>query len=97
MITTILVLIWLSAVPATLFPIVYAIVAPWYKSGVGRSMMAQSVSIALLIDTTLWLHYHPLDSIQTAFLVDGAGFGFAAVCMWFLLIQLVKTQLKKRK
>lgn len=46
------VLVLLAAVPATLFPILYAR-TPWYKYRVGRVLMFKSTGTMLLIDTVL--------------------------------------------
>ena len=50
-------LVFIAAVPATLFPIVYWR-RPWRASFLGRALMTKATGLALLIDTTLlyvWL------------------------------------------
>jgi hypothetical protein len=44
------VLLWITAVCVTLFPVLYASFSPWYQSKLGIAVMLQSLSIALTID-----------------------------------------------
>lgn len=44
------VLVGITAIVVTLFPVLYGIFSPWYKSKLGIAVMMQSVSVALTID-----------------------------------------------
>jgi hypothetical protein len=44
------VLLILTAICVTLFPVLYAVFSPWYRSKLGIAVMLQSVAIALTID-----------------------------------------------
>jgi hypothetical protein len=41
------------APPATLFPIIYGLTAPWWKTLLGRALMTKATGMALLIDISL--------------------------------------------
>lgn len=46
------------APPATLFPIIYGLSGPWYRTPIGRALMTKAVGLALLVDISLlynWL------------------------------------------
>lgn len=48
-----LILLLISAPPATLFPLVYGLTAPWHRSLIGRALMTKATGLALLIDISL--------------------------------------------
>lgn len=50
LITATRVLVGITAVAVTLFPVLYGVFSPWYKSKLGIAVMLQSVSIALTVD-----------------------------------------------
>jgi hypothetical protein len=39
-----------TAVCVTMFPVLYAVFSPWYRSRVGTALLFKSISTALLID-----------------------------------------------
>lgn len=47
------VLLIAAAPPATLFPLIYGLALPWYRSLVGRALMTSSVGLGLLVDISL--------------------------------------------
>ena len=48
--TWIRVMLVVTAICVTLFPLLYATLSPWYKSKLGIAMMLKSLSTALIID-----------------------------------------------
>ena len=74
------ILLVLAAAPAqTLFPIIYGVSSPWYRSLLGRALMTKAVALALLIDISLvynWLgdDYAARDVVRlTVFALIAAG------------------------
>lgn len=61
-----LVALWLAAFGTTLFPVLY-LFSPWYKSILGRTMMAQAWAFALTVDATLLFRYWQPPSFWTQF------------------------------
>ena len=51
------VILIVTAICVTLFPVLYALFAPWYQSKLGIAVMLQSVSIALTIDYSAGRRY----------------------------------------
>lgn len=51
------VLLWITAICVTLFPVLYAAFAPWYRSYLGIAVMLQSLAIALTIDYSVGNRY----------------------------------------
>lgn len=49
----VVVLICATVPAATLFPIVYGLTSPWWKSATGRALMVKSLATMLLIDFAL--------------------------------------------
>lgn len=44
------VILLITAICVTLFPLLYALFSPWYRSRVGTALLFKSMSTALLID-----------------------------------------------
>lgn len=99
--TMVTVLEWLlvaTAVPATLFPLLYATRSPWWVSHTGRSLLSQSVAVALLVDMTAAFHFLALDlTLNQMFVAEAFAFGFAALSTTYLLIVLLITQAKRER
>lgn len=47
------VLIIATAIPATLFALVYGFTVPWWETLIGKAMLISSTALALLVDITL--------------------------------------------
>lgn len=47
------VLIFVAAIPANVFPVVYSR-RPWHRTFVGRALMVKAVGVALLVDTSIF-------------------------------------------
>lgn len=83
-----------AAVAATAFPILYTLVAPWWKSVVGRSLFVSEVSLALLLDLALgayWLHLTVPAPVATSL------YTLIAVGCWMRLGALIDEQIRKRR
>lgn len=46
--------VWFAAIATSVFPVVYCAVAPWWRYGLGRVLFGLSLTIALIIDISLW-------------------------------------------
>lgn len=89
-------LILCAAPPATLFPILYAIVAPWRSTVAGRALMTSSVALALLIDISLiyqWLG----DDYALRDVVRFSVYVLILCGAWMQLGALVYQQIRYRK
>lgn len=58
------VILIVTAVCVTLFPVLYAIFSPWYQSRLGIAVMLQSVAIALTVDYSAGRRYVFPDAAQ---------------------------------
>jgi hypothetical protein len=47
------VFMYLIAIPANGFPIIYGTFFPWFKSWLGRALFTKAIGIALLVDTAV--------------------------------------------
>lgn len=82
-----LVFLWVAAVCATSFPILYAF-SPWYKTPLGRVVMLQAGAFALALDVSLIAKYWRPSNDFHMFLINAAVFGIIALAtgsMTFLL------------
>lgn len=66
-------LILLSAVEATAFVVVYAMLAPWWRSDVGRNVMSLMFVIAMVLDLSVIRIYVPV----------------TADVLWFAILRLI--------
>jgi hypothetical protein len=85
-------LITAAAIAASLFPIVYTLVAPWWRSEVGRSLFISEVSLAALLDIALvayWLHWTVPQPVATSL------YTLIAVGAWLRLRVLIVEQIRK--
>lgn len=46
-------LLCVAAIPCTLFPLVFGLTSPWYRSLIGRALLVKSVGLAMLVDISL--------------------------------------------
>lgn len=51
------VVLTISAICVTVFPLLYLVFSPWYRSHLGRAVMLQSMSIAFAIDFSAVYQY----------------------------------------
>jgi hypothetical protein len=87
-------LITAAAVAATLFPILYTFIAPWWRTVVGRSLVISEVSLAALLDTALlayWFHTTVPSPIRTSL------YTLIAIGAWMRIGALIDQQLKKSR
>lgn len=66
------ILLTITGVAATLFPVIYTLIAPWWKSMIGRALVLSDISLALLVDIALlayWFHWVISTHVTTAILV----------------------------
>lgn len=54
----------IAAITTTLFPALYAF-APWWRTFLGRSVMAQSVALALVLDLSVLFNFFVTPSSRT--------------------------------
>lgn len=84
-----------AAVPATLAAVSYAVLAPWWKSALGRILMSMMASVAMLLDLTLILNSLPLP-LELMLLIARIVFGLAGAVSWVLLVYIVLAQVSPR-
>lgn len=69
-------LLWVSVV-TTLFPVLYAF-TPWYRSVLGRIMMANGIAFAFTVDMTLVFNFFATELPKWLYLTISIG-GFTAI------------------
>jgi hypothetical protein len=89
------VLFWVAATPVILFPVLYAVVARWWRTPVGRHEMV--LALALLALVAIGLLHRAFGSGYPG----EAGFRvgvylFVALALWWRLILLVRVQIHAR-
>lgn len=90
-----LVLYLAVAVPYSLFVILYATRSPWYRTGLGRSLLLSKMVIAVLaLNAVLALAFgdYPGREAVRVFVVGGA-----IVAGWSQLVLLIKEQRRARR
>lgn len=85
--------LWVAAVSATAFPLLYAF-SPWFKSTLGRCIMGQSLSLALAIDVTLLFQYWDSAEQTTIFWINLFVFGSVAAATSALTCYLWRVNYK---
>lgn len=84
------VFLWLAAISATLFPIIY-VFSPWYKTDLGRVVMLQAFAFAVALDVTLVFSYWKPGDVLFVHWVEVIVFGMIALAtssMTYLLWKL---------
>ena len=81
-------LVALMAFPATMFPIIFGLTGPWWRTLVGRALMTKSVGLALLIDISL-LYTIFGDDYAARDAVRLGVYGFILAGVWLQFIALV--------
>ena len=59
----------ITGAAASLFPIIYTVFAPWWRSQVGRALVVSDISLAALVDLSLlgyWFGWHFSEHVSTA-------------------------------
>lgn len=89
------VLVFVAAVPANLFPLIYSR-RPWTRTFVGRALMTNAVGLALLVDTSMfrivWGNDHEWLSV-----VRAVVFSIITTGVTLLLIALVASDRAQRQ
>jgi hypothetical protein len=80
---------------ATLFPLLYGLTTPWWRSLIGRALMTKAVGLALLIDISLlytWLgdDYFLRDAVRLTV------YGLIFVGVWLQLTALFVEKYRAR-
>lgn len=89
------VLFWAAAVPIIAFPVLYAALARWWRTPVGRHEMA--LALALLALVALGLLRRVLGGDYAGKEIVQAGvYVFVAAVLWWRLILLVRVQILAR-
>jgi hypothetical protein len=90
------VVLTITAVCVTLFPVLYGLIAPWYRSHLGRAVLLQSVSVALAIDISAYAQFWTLTSdIQTMFVINLVFLGFICLASLYLTATLLYINMRK--
>jgi len=83
-------LVFIGAVPATLFPLLYSR-SPWRKSVVGHALMIKAVGLALLVDLTALTYVFGTDYLGRD-LVRVAVFTIIVTGLWTQLYALIRAR-----
>ena len=86
----------ITACCVTLFPLLYGLIAPWYRSHLGRAVLLQSVSVALVVDISAYAQYWTLsEDIQNLFLINVVFLGFVCLTSLYLTATLIFINIRK--
>jgi hypothetical protein len=92
------VLLLVTAVCVTLFPVLYAVLSPWYKSRLGIAMMLKSLSTALLIDYAAIRSWVSSGPPTAASLIVYLGLlGLICIASLFITTNLLYLKLKSKE
>lgn len=78
-----------GAPAATLFPILYGLLQPWYRSWVGRGLIVFSSSVAILLDVGLLRQLLGTDYPSRDF-IRVSAIGFVGLGAWLMLVALFR-------
>ena len=86
----------ITACCVTLFPLLYGLIAPWYRSHLGRAVLLQSVSVALAVDISAYAQFWTLtEDIQKMFLINVVFLGFISLTSLYLTAALIFINIRK--
>lgn len=89
-------LIYALAIATTAFPILYAALAPWYRTWLGRAVMVLGIALALLLDLTILLRFIVLPPLAVAMITTGV-LGLILAASVAKSIILIVTQVTARR
>lgn len=89
------VIMWAAAIASWTFPVLYSILAPWWRSETGRMMFGWSVLVGLLfvmigLSRVLGHDYPGQDVVRLI------CYGALAVMLWRWVALLVRLQIRRR-
>lgn len=74
----------------TVFPLLYGLLSPWYKSHLGRAVLLQSLSIALVIDITAYAQFWNITTdLHKIMVINVVFLGLVALTSLYLTATLV--------
>jgi hypothetical protein len=84
-----LVLVWVAAVPQTIFVLLYGLTNHWWLSWIGRALFTKAFGLALLLDMSLLGYYYKglLDQTESNFVIGLVALG---ACMQLFALLLDK-------
>lgn len=86
----------ITAICVTLFPLLYGLLSPWYKSHLGRAVLLQSVAIALAIDISAYGQFWAItEDIRTILIINVVFLSFISLTSLYLLGALIYYNLIK--
>lgn len=89
------VLFWVSSVPVILFPILYAVSAPWWRTPAGRQSMMLGLALLGLVALGLARRVFGADYPGKDVAVLGV-YVLVAVALWGQVVLLVRVQILAR-
>ena len=87
---------WTLATPIILFPIVYWILAPWWKSAAGRQTMTMSLALLALVGLGIVRRIIGADYVGSG-IVMAAVQGLVGIAVWGRLYLLLRIQFVERR
>lgn len=92
------VILTISAIFVTAFPLLYAVFSPWYKSQLGRAVMLQSLAVAFAVDfSAVYQFWAFTASLRVLLTVRLFMFVFIGVAAIYLTVMFAVYNLKARK
>lgn len=74
----------ITAVCVTLFPVLYGVFSPWYKSHLGRAVFLESLAIAMAIDISAYAQFWEIDNLLAILIINVVFLGFISVAALYL-------------
>jgi exosortase/archaeosortase len=82
--------------PATmLFPVIYGITTPWWRSWIGRALMTDAIGVFTLVTLSVIVQWFGTDYWGRDFFRI-AGMAVAALGFWLILFALVRVKVEVR-
>lgn len=86
-----------AAWPATLlYPVIYGLTSPWWKSWIGRALMVEAVGVFTLLTFSVLFQWFGPDYWGRNF-VRISGMAVAMVGFWLVLFALLRVKAEVRK
>jgi len=91
------ILLCVMAVPTTLFPILYWLLADWRQTREGQAVMVSAIGLGLLVDISLANHFIRVDNVAVALIVDLVVFTLIIAGSTLQVVLLIRAQRRGRK
>lgn len=88
-------LVYMALPPTLLYPLIYGLTSPWWKSWIGRALFIKAIGVGMLISFSALFHlfgpdYFGRDTIRIG------GMSVAVIGFYLALFSLVQVKLEAR-